>query len=83
MKAFDNREILAGLARVRALIVSESYLEALKAIRHMFAAEDGILAPERATLPITAGQAHDSRSRNPFASRLDNRHCQQTGDGQL
>jgi flagellar protein FlbT len=50
---FENREILAGLKEVDALVCEERYFEALKVIRGLFPSENAILkgeiaAPNRA-----------------------------------
>jgi flagellar biosynthesis repressor protein FlbT len=85
-QAFDNEAALAGLAKVRAYLDADCLLDALKALRGLFAAEDAILKHSPGRLGATRGDIHDRNSSSSGGSRFRGAGGQdgrRRNDGQL
>jgi flagellar biosynthesis repressor protein FlbT len=85
-EAFDNETVLAGLKQVRAHLDADCLLDALKALRNLFALEDAILQRSPGRPGEITGETHDGNSARNGHGRLGGfgkRENQRRGNGQL
>jgi flagellar biosynthesis repressor protein FlbT len=83
LKAFDNRDVLAGLAQVRGFLDAESYIEALKTLRKLFPIEDAILSGSARHSPQRQGETHVRDFQRDGGRRPGARERQQAGNREL
>ena len=70
-RAFDNEAVLAGLAKVRTHLDADSLLDALKALRGLFAVEDAIFKLSPGRPGATQGDFHERHNPTSGHGRFD------------